>query len=393
MNRKLQKMLSQRSRTELPSVLMATAECAPFAKTGGLADMVGALASALKREGFDVRVIMPFHRVIKEKFKEQVQHLASFSVDLGWRSQYVGIETLEYGGVPYYFIDNEYYFGYEIYKGGNMEGEQYAYLSRAVAEALPLIGFIPDILHAHDWHTAMIPMLLKTQYEGKPQGGIRSVLTMHNLAYQGKFDFGFVADLLGIDSRYYQPDYMEHYGAASFLKGGIVFADKLTTVSPTYAQEIRTPWFGEGLDGILSARANDLVGIVNGIDIKEFNPKTDRLIAQNYNACTLEDKQINKTAVLEELGLSAQDDAPLICMVTRLTPQKGLDLLIHVFDRAYGGRYPHGRSGQRRCAIRGFPAVCAREIPRQDGCGAEIRQRIGAQAVCGERFSADALWV
>ena len=325
-------MLQQKNMDAPPSILMVAAECAPFVKTGGLADVIGALAECLVREGFDVRVMLPFHRIAKEKYRSKTQHIISFSIDLGWRSQYVGIESLEYRGVTYYFIDNEYYFGYEVYKGGNMEGEQYAYFSRAVIEALPLIGFIPDILHVHDWHTAMIPLMIKTQYEDRPQAGIKTVLTIHNLGYQGKYAFNYTADLLNIEGTYYHHDYIEHYDCVNFLKAGIVFADKLTTVSPTYAEEIKTAYYGEGLDGVLNQRSDDLIGILNGINTREFNPKTDHLIAQKYDKKTIEDKQKNKTAVLEGLGLTVGPNAPLVAMISRLTQQKGLDLIMHVFD-------------------------------------------------------------
>ena len=330
MDRRLTAMLKAKNMDKLPTVLMAAAECAPFAKTGGLADVAGTLSRALKGLGFDVRLMLPYHRVIKEKYADRVQHLASFSVQLGWRSQYAGVELLDWDGLPVYFIDNEFYFGNWIYSGGNFEGEQYAFFSRAVLEALPIIDFVPDILHVNDWHTAMIPMLVKTQYQERPQGNSKTLLAMHSLMYQGKFDFGVVSEMLGIDPHYNHPDYIEHYGAASFMKAGIVFADKLVTVSPTYAQEIRTPYFGEGLDGILNARADDLVGILNGIDIKAFNPQKDDRIAQPYSAKAPEGKQACKQALCNELGLDAA--VPLVCMVTRLTKQKGLDLVLRVFD-------------------------------------------------------------
>ena len=330
MDEHLAAMLKAKNRDKLPTILMTAAECAPFAKTGGLADVAGTLSRALKDIGFDVRLMLPYHRVIKEKYAEQVQHIASFSVQLGWRSQYAGIELLDWDGLPVYLIDNEFYFGNMIYCGGDFEGEQYAFFSRAVLEALPVIDFAPDILHVNDWHTAMIPMLVKTQYQGRPQGGCKTVLAMHSLGYQGKFGFGFVSEMLGIDSFYNQPDYIEHYGCASFMKAGVAFADKLVTVSPTYAQEIRTPSYGEGLDGILTARADDLVGILNGIDVKAFDPETDTHIAQSYSADTPEGKQVCKQALAKELGVDA--NAPLVCMVTRLTKQKGLDLIVRVFD-------------------------------------------------------------
>jgi starch synthase len=315
-----------------PSILMAAAECTPFAKTGGLADVVGTLAKELKAQGFDIRLILPFHRVIKDKYRESASHLVSFGVDLGWRSQYVGMELLDWEGIPIYFIDNEYYFGHAIYRGGSFEGEQYAYFSRAVLEALPLVGFEPDIIHVNDWHTAMIPMLLRTQYGGRLQEKAKTVLSIHSLGYQGRFDFGFVADLLGIDGKYYNSDYLEFHGGANFMKGGIVFADKIVTVSPTYAEEIRTPYYGEGLDGVLQTREKDLVGILNGIDTAAFNPADDPQVPHHFSGDNLDGKQRDKEALISELGLKISPGTPLVGMVSRLTRQKGLDLLLRVFD-------------------------------------------------------------
>ena len=303
MNAELQKIMEAKNRDVLPRILMTGAECAPFAKTGGLADVIGTLARELKNLGCDIRLMLPFHRVIKDQYRERVRHMASFSVDIGWRSQYVGIELYDWDGLPVYFIDNEHFFGHAIYCGGNFEGEQYAFFSRAVIEALPVIGFQPDIIHVNDWHTAMIPMLLKTQYDLHPQGKAKTVLTIHNLAYQGRFNFGYASHLLGIDDRYFHQDYIEFHGDANFLKAGIVFADKLVTVSPTYAQEIRTPYYGEGLDGILQTRSDDLIGILNGIDTKIFNPAADPLIPYPYDVSSLSKKQKNKEALIAELGL------------------------------------------------------------------------------------------
>ena len=296
--------------SKLPSILMTAAECAPFAKTGGLADVVGTLAKELKSLGFDVRLMLPFHRIIKDRFRDTVSHQVSFGVDLGWRSQYVGVELYDWDGIPVYFVDNEYYFGHAIYRGGSFEGEQYAYFSRAVLEALPLIGFEPDIIHVNDWHTAMIPMLMKTQYNGRPQGRSRTALSIHSLGYQGRFDFGFAADLLDIEGKYYHPNYLEFHGGANFMKGGIVFADKIVTVSPTYAQEIRTPYYGEGLDGILQTREKDLVGILNGIDTAAFDPGNDKLIPHPYTAEDLSGKQKDKQALIRELGLKVGSGTP-----------------------------------------------------------------------------------
>ena len=332
MNSALQETLAEKKMKAPPPVLMTGAECAPFAKTGGLADVIGTLTREMKRLGFDARLMLPFHRVIKDRYRERVRHLVSFSVDIGGRSQYVGIEQFDGEDIPVYFIDNEHYFGHAIYCGGNFEGEQYAYFTRAAIESLPMIGFEPRILHVNDWHTAMIPMLLKTQYDRLPQGRCRTVLSIHNLGYQGRFHFDFVSHLLGIESRYYHPDNIEYHGDANFLKGGIVYADKLVTVSPTYAREILTAHYGEGLEGILATRADDLTGILNGIDVTAFDPASDPFIPYPYDASSLSQKQKNKKALIAELGLNLSPEAPLIGMVTRLTRQKGIDLVLRVFE-------------------------------------------------------------
>ena len=332
MDKELKRIMEVKNMTALPKILMTGAECAPFAKTGGLADVIGTLARELKIMGFDIRLVLPFHKVIKDKYREFVRHIDNFSVDIGWNSQYLGIEEYDWDGIPVYFIDNEHYFGHAIYCGGIFEGEQYAYFSRAVIEALPVIGFEPDIIHVNDWHTAMIPMLLKTQYDLHPQGRAKSVLSIHNLQYQGRFDFGYTTYLFGIDCRYEHPDYIEFYSDANYLKAGIEFADKLVTVSPTYAQEIRTPYYGEGLDGVLEAHADDLIGILNGIDTIAFNPAADPLIPYAYDSTSLSEKQKNKDALIAELGLKIDPETPVIAMVTRLTKQKGIDLVLRVFD-------------------------------------------------------------
>ena len=298
MKKKVTKSSALPDKKDLPKILMTGAECAPFAKTGGLADVIGTLARELSAQGFDIRLMLPFHRIIKDQYGKLVQPLVSFSVEIGRQSMYVGVEYYDWEGIPVYFIDCEHYFGQAIYCGGNFEGEQYAFFSRAVIEALPLIGFEPDIVHVNDWHTAMIPMLLKTQYNTQPQGRCKSVLSIHNLAFQGRFDFNFAANLLHIDHRYNHPDAIEFHGDANFLKGGIVFADKLVTVSPTYAREIRTPYYGEGLDGVLETRAGDLTGILNGIDTVAFNPASDPMIPYAYSASRLSQKLKNKEALI-----------------------------------------------------------------------------------------------
>ena len=313
-------------------ILLAGAECMPFAKTGGLADVLGTLPGELVKLGLDARVILPYHKVIKEKYGDQIVHLTDFTVRLGWRSQYVGVETLTLNGVVFYFIDNEYYFGGPIYKGGEPEGEQYAFFTRAVLESLERIGFIPDVIHCNDWHSALIPMLIKTQYWNTPLKDCKTLFTIHNMMYQGKFPFGFVNDLLDIEPRYYSSEYLEAYGCANFMKAGLVFADKISTVSPTYAEELQLAYYAYGLEGILNARKNDLTGILNGIDTKEFDPASDRYIRYHYSAEELSGKAENKKALLTSMGLTSDPSVPLIGMVSRLTSQKGFDLIMRVFN-------------------------------------------------------------
>lgn len=311
-------------------VLFAAAEAHPFIKTGGLADVIGALPKALKAAGVDVRVILPKYRGILEKFTSKMEHLTEVYVPIGWRNQYCGIEQMVYDGIPVYFIDNEYYFGRDGIYGYMDDGERFAFYNRAVLECLPAIDFQPDVLHCHDWHAAVIPMLLQGHYRHNPfYSEMRSVFTIHNLLYQGVFPYEVLGELLGLDSSYFGG--VEYYGNVNFLKGGIVYSDRVTTVSPTYSEEIRTPYYGYGLDGLLNARADVLSGIVNGIDTKSYNPATDTSLVTRYRS-NLAKKTENKLALQEELGLPVDANIPMVAMVTRLVDSKGLDLLTRVLD-------------------------------------------------------------
>ena len=332
MNEDLRIKLQNQHRRALPRVLLAAAECAPLAKTGGLADVVGTLPKYLADLGLDARVITPYHRVIKERYGWQVRHLTDFYIDLGWRHQYVGIEKLKLDGVTVYLVDNENYFGDAIYRGGYPEGEQYAFFTRAVIEAIPRLDFDPEILHCNDWHTAMLPMLLKTQYQHLPQSRLRTLLTIHNIAYQGKFGFDYIHDLLGVDWYYNNSEALEQDGCANFLKAGCVYADRINTVSPTYALEIRTPDYGERLEGILSVRSGELTGILNGIDYTFFDPARDPRIPAHFTPEDLAGKTACKLALIEKLGLEIGLNTPIVAMVTRMTPQKGFDLVQAALD-------------------------------------------------------------
>ncbi|KWX70034.1 glycogen synthase GlgA [Paenibacillus jilunlii] len=311
-------------------VLFAAAEAHPFVKTGGLADVIGALPKALKGEGVDVRVILPKYRGIPEKFVSQMEHVAALTVPVGWRNQYCGIERIVYDGIPVYFIDNEYYFGRDGIYGYMDDGERFSFFNRAVLECLETLDFQPDVLHCHDWHAAVIPMLLQAHYRHNPfYSEIRTVFTIHNLLYQGVFPYSVLGELLGLDDSYFLG--VEYYGNVNFMKAGIVYSDHITTVSPTYSEEIRTAYYGYGLDGLLSSRADSLSGIVNGIDTKIYNPASDPQIYTRYRT-NLAKKAENKIALQQELGLPVAPYIPLVAMVTRLVDSKGLDLLTRVLD-------------------------------------------------------------
>ena len=313
-------------------ILFAASECVPFVKTGGLADVVGSLAPVLAQKGHDVRVILPKYAAIPEKYESQMRHAVDFEVQLGWRRQYCGIEELVQDGVVFYFVDNRYYFGRNyIYGMGGDEYERFAFFCRAALNFLPLVGFEPDLIHAHDWQAGMIPALLRTQYSHLPNyGHIKTLMTIHNLQYQGIFGIKEVQDVLSLPDSLFTDDKLEHYGAANYLKAGLVYADEITTVSPSYAEEIQTGFYGERLDGLLRSKNNHLTGILNGINTAEFDPTRDEMIEATYSADNMAPKAVNKRALQQQLGLEVRPDVPVIGIVSRLSSQKGLDLVDHV---------------------------------------------------------------
>ena len=313
-------------------ILFTASECVPFVKTGGLADVVGALGPVLAGQGHDVRVILPLYSAIAQKWQEKMEYLLDFEVQLGWRRQYCGVQTLKKDGVTYYFLDNKYYFGRPyIYGLGGDEYERYGFFCRAALNLLPLINYAPDVLHAHDWQSGMIPALLKIQYAHLPfYANIRTMYTIHNLQYQGIFGIKEVQDVLGLGDGLWTSDKLECYGCANFMKAALVYADAITTVSPSYAEEITTAYYGERLDGLIRARKESVFGVLNGIDIVDYDPEKDPMIVKNYTVETIEDKVQNKLALQEALGLEVNADIPLIAMVGRLSNQKGLDLVDHV---------------------------------------------------------------
>jgi starch synthase len=316
---------------DMLNVLMAVSEAAPFAKTGGLADVAGSLPKALIKgnENVKVAVIMPFYKTIPQNLRDKIEHKKYIYVRVGWRNQYCGIMTCKYENVDFYFIDNEYYFGRAGLYGYEDDAERFAYFCRAVLEAIPHIDFTPDIIHCHDWQTGMIPFLMKTQYQNNPIfKDIKTVFTIHNLKYQGIFPKSILHDLFSIDlDEYFTDDKLEFNGNANFMKAGIVYSDKITTVSPTYAGEIQYPFFGEGLHGILNARKNSLYGILNGIDYDEYNPSIDSHIFYKYNNSNLDFKNQNKLKLQESLNLPKRIDVPIVSIISRLVSQKGIDLI------------------------------------------------------------------
>ncbi|MDP4086269.1 MAG: glycogen synthase GlgA [Bacillota bacterium] len=312
-------------------VLFAVSECGPFAKSGGLADVAGSLPKELKSLGTEVRVILPKYSLIDESFKQKMKKVTEFTVPVGWRNQYCGIEELELNGVIFYFIDNEYYFKRDRLYGFYDDGERFAYFNRAVLESLAHLEFFPDVLHCHDWHSAMIPYLLRVEYYNrKGYSHIRTVFTIHNLQFQGVFPREILDDLLSLNIQTFHPGHLEFYGNVNFMKGGLVAADKITTVSPTYKREIQSPSLGEKLDGLLRARNDDLLGILNGIDDDFYNPENDPYLFKNFTLHDLKNKAVNKEGVQRLFSLPERADVPLLVMITRLTKQKGLDLVKYV---------------------------------------------------------------
>lgn len=322
-------------------IVFASAECAPFVKTGGLGDVAGSLPAALVRAGAEVIVMVPKYATIKDEYKAQMEHFSDFYVSLGWRNEYCGLEKLEHDGVTYMFIDNERYFARDYPYGFFDDGERFAFFSKAITESLQHLpaGFECDILHCNDWQTALAPVFLREFYQGLPlYDRVKTVFSIHNVAFQGQFSDTVMEDILGV----------AHIPAAAsqlrcdacsinYMLGALRYADAITTVSPTYANEIQTPEFGEGLDGVLRERSYALQGILNGIDVAGFDPATDKRIAANYTVEDRSGKAVCKAKLQEELGLEVRDDRPLMVMVTRLTRQKGMDLVMYALDRILSG--------------------------------------------------------
>jgi starch synthase len=319
----------------MKKVLFVTSEAVPYIKTGGLADVAGSLPKYFNNKEYDVRVILPKYACMDSKFSPKLRFVAHFYVNLNWRRQYVGIFESEYRGIHYYFVDNEFYFaGPNPYNNIFEDVEKFAYFSKAALACLPYIDFAPDIIHCHDWQTGLVPVFLHTTFgDDNFYAGIKTVFSIHNLQFQGRWKIQEVKDITGLPEQIFNSRELESYGEANYLKGGVVYADAVTTVSPTYAEEITTPEGGEGLSGLMSEKRDCLYGILNGIDYEEFNPQTDPYIAVNFTKKdALVSKKRNKNALQKEMGLPVRDDVFLIGIVSRMTSQKGFDLIDYAME-------------------------------------------------------------
>lgn len=319
-------------------VLFASSEVSPFMKTGGLGDVAGSLPSVLRKKGVDARVIMPLYKGIDRKYKDKMKYVNHIYVDIAWRRQYAGVFEMEYNGCIYYFVDNEFYFGGDKpYDFIHLDCEKFIFFSKAALSLLPTLGFRPDVIHCNDWQTAPMPVFLDTFTDNPFYRGIKTVITIHNLKFQGRWNINGIRDAMGISDYYFTSDKLEYYNDANLLKGGMVYANRITTVSETYAKEIMTEEYGEGLNSLLWARRNDVTGIVNGISYTDWDSEKDNCLYKNYGINTLSDKAENKTKLQAELGLPVDANKMMIGVVSRLTDQKGFDLVAYKIEKLCEG--------------------------------------------------------
>lgn len=314
-------------------ILYAASEAVPFIKTGGLADVAGSLPQAIAKKDNDIRVVIPYYSQIDGRLKSKIEKIGEFYVDLGWRRQYAGILSCEHDGVIYYFIDNEYYFKRGSLYGENDDGERFIFFQKALIQMMKVLNFKADVVHANDWHTGLVPLYLKDFGRGDEfYRDMRSIFTIHNLKYQGVFPTWILEEIGGLSGGYITDDGLKFYDSINFMKGGIVYSDALTTVSNTYAEEIKTEYYGENLHGIIRQNEYKLSGIVNGIDYDLYNPETDDKIESNFTIDNIKDKSMNKEALQRMYGLPVNKEIPLIAMVTRMVKMKGMDLVRHIFN-------------------------------------------------------------
>jgi starch synthase len=319
----------------MKKILFVASECVPFIKTGGLADVVGSLPQCLDKQYFDCRVVIPKYMCISQEYRDQMEYVGHFYMDMDNKTLYVGIMKMEYQGITYYFVDNEHYFsGPKPYGDLLWDIEKFCFFCKASLSILPVVGFQPDIVHCHDWQTGLIPVYLKNEFQANPFfWGIKSIMTIHNLKFQGVWDVKTLQGLSGLPMDLFTPDKLEFNKTGNMLKGGLVYADYITTVSPTYADEIQTPYYGEGLDGLLGSRHFDMQGILNGIDYISYNPETDMSVYKQYGVSNFrQNKKTNKTRLQEDLDLAVDPKKYMIGLVSRLTDQKGLDLINYCME-------------------------------------------------------------
>lgn len=314
-------------------VLFIASESVPFIKSGGLADVIGSLPQALKKKKLEVRVVLPLYKEISSRYDKELKFKTNITVKVGWRNKYCGVFEMEQGGITFYFIDNEYYFNRDGLYGYFDDAERFAFFSKAALEILPAVKYKPDVIHLHDWHTALASVFLKSHFlDNDYYKDIKTLFTVHNLHYQGIFSKSILRNILDLGEEHFTHDSLEFNGAVNVMKGGLMYSDKISTVSKTYAKEITYPYFGEGLDGVLRKRQDDLTGIINGIDDKEYNPEDDKHIYKEYSYKKLEDKYKNKTRLQKELKLEVNKDIPIIAIVSRLVSIKGMDLIMHSME-------------------------------------------------------------
>ncbi len=352
----------------MKKILFVGAEALPFAATGGLGDVLGSLPAALHRAdgNVDVRVVIPMYKVISEKYKQRSRLVAEFTVQLSWRRQYCGVWAYKYGDITYYFIDNEYYFKRQSLYGSFDDGERYAYFCKAVMEMLPKIDFMPDVLHCHDWQSALCVIYLKRKYRYlEDYSAMKAVYTIHNIDYQGIYNFDILGDIFCLDSwdRYV----VEYDGCINLTKGAIVCCDALTTVSPRYAEEIQTEYYSSGLHHILKMNKDKIRGIINGIDTDYYNPETDKSIVKNYSLDTIGDKVENKLALQKTFGLPERGDVPMLAMISRLASHKGFDLVRRVADEILASDVQFVLLGTGEGELEDFFSGLAQRHP--DKCG------------------------
>lgn len=314
-------------------VLFVASEGVPFIKSGGLADVIGSLPQALKERDVKVKVVLPLYKEISEKYKDKLKFKTHINVKVGWRDKYCGIFKMKHDDISFYFIDNEQYFNRDGLYGYFDDAERFAFFSEAALAILPVIDFKPDVIHSHDWHTALVNVFLKSHFlYDEYYKDMKTLFTVHNLHYQGVFSKSILNNILGLGEEHFTNESLEYYGAVNLMKGGLLYSDKISTVSKSYAKEITYPYFGEGLDGVLRKRERDLTGIINGIDEDEYNPDDDKYIYKEFNLKHINDKAKNKLKLQKELGLEENESIPMISIVSRLVPIKGMDLIMHVMD-------------------------------------------------------------